>query len=404
MQWEDNANTTNIDAGVAWHTIYQQRYDYSSLLATGHRPLLRGIFATARAGTPTSQGAWHNQECARDQPDKPQTQYVSLSSLRKLHTSRQNGLPLTTFNCQPVTFSDTSESDTSSSDDTEPRRDSQWKSPPAQTPKAVNDKTPTTSCFGHFDRLDIEYTPKLTTKARVVVYHDGPNDAWSWSNTAVLKDAGIASQDFAARCGIDGMEGVVEEGEAEAISQGRAQPAASSTHDADEEELSTEQQIELIKQALNGKLKEEEYAAMDNEASEEVELSEPLKMLTSLQVSDDAERVLQAEDLYFAGRLAATCMILQLDGMDRAAEVLGQWSVDLVGKRYWDEMVVSYGTAPRHENETGDWIAYLLGEVDINLQKFDEGKAKELRDFVGELQEFGIIPARETQAEATGGQ
>jgi hypothetical protein len=308
---------------------------------------------------------------------------------------------------QPVTFSDTSESDTSSSDDTEPRRDSQWKSPPAQTAKTADDETPT-SCFGHFDRLDVEYTPKPTTKARVVVYHDGPIAAWSWSNTAVLRDTGIASQDFAARCGIDGMEGVVEEGGGEAVSQERAELAASSMQDVDadagEEEPPTERQIESLKQELEVKLKEEEYAAM---TTEQVELSAPLNMLTSLQVSDDAERVLLAEDLYFAGRLAATCVILQLDGMDRAAEVLGQWSVDLVGKRYWDKMVVSYGTAPRHENETGDWMAYLLGEVDINLRKFDEGKAKELRDFVGELQEFGIIPTRDaqdTQNEAAGGQ
>lgn len=37
-------------------------------------------------------------------------------------------------------------------------------------------------------------------------------------------------------------------------------------------------------------------------------------------------------------------------------------------------------------------MAYLLGEVNINLRKFDAGKAKELRDFVGELQQFGIVP------------
>ena len=55
-------------------------------------------------------------------------------------------------------------------------------------------------------------------------------------------------------------------------------------------------------------------------------------------------------------------------------------------------------------------MAYLLGEVNINLRKFDDAKAKELRDFVGELQEFGIVPTpevpqeAETPGEALGGQ
>jgi hypothetical protein len=53
-------------------------------------------------------------------------------------------------------------------------------------------------------------------------------------------------------------------------------------------------------------------------------------------------------------------------------------------------------------------MAYLLGEVNINLRKFDDAKAKELRDFVGELQEFGIVPppedSQEIQGEALGGQ
>jgi hypothetical protein len=52
-------------------------------------------------------------------------------------------------------------------------------------------------------------------------------------------------------------------------------------------------------------------------------------------------------------------------------------------------------------------MAYMLGEVNINLRKFDDGKAKELRDFVGELQEFGIVPPHEVsqpmQDEAPGG-
>ena len=52
-------------------------------------------------------------------------------------------------------------------------------------------------------------------------------------------------------------------------------------------------------------------------------------------------------------------------------------------------------------------MAYLLREVNISLRKFDDGKAKELRDFVGELQQVGIVPPplvpREAQDEALGG-
>ena len=48
-------------------------------------------------------------------------------------------------------------------------------------------------------------------------------------------------------------------------------------------------------------------------------------------------------------------------------------------------------------------MAYLLGEVNINLRKFDDAKAKELRDFVGELQEVGIVPTPEVPQETQDG-
>jgi len=231
-------------------------------------------------------------------------------------------------------------------------------------------------------------------KARVVVYHDSPIAAWS--NTSALRNAGVSSLDFAARCKVEGTESSLEDGEAEAASQRYTESAASSMQDADattDEEISTTEQRPAL-----------ESVSMDDE---EVELPEPWNLLSLLRVSDDAERQPLAEDLYFAGRLAATCVILLRDGMLDEAKVLGQWSVDLVGKRNWNKMVESYSTAPRDKNDNGAWMAYLLAEVDINLRKFDEEKAKELRDFVGELQEFGIVPQpvlQETQDETLGGQ
>jgi len=153
----------------------------------------------------------------------------------------------------------------------------------------------------------------------------------------------------------------------------------------DDAASSTEQEAESTRASFG----DEEFTTDD----EGGEYPAPWNLLTSLRVSSDAERQPQAEDLYFAGRLAATCVILLRDGMTDAAKVLGQWSIDLVGRRCWYKMVETHITTPRDEKDDGAWIAYLLGEVDINLPKFDEAKAKELRDFVGELQEFGIVPS-----------
>lgn len=95
---------------------------------------------------------------------------------------------------------------------------------------------------------------------------------------------------------------------------------------------------------------EDEDATMDDY---EVDESSPEYMLMSLRVSEDAERQPLAEDLYFAGRLAATCVILMRDEQLHAAKVLGQWSVDLVGKRHWNKMVDYHSTAPRDDNDNG---------------------------------------------------
>jgi hypothetical protein len=338
VQHGKRCNVTNVNAFVARHRIsVQQRYNLYEF------PLATATIIARQTVIETGGRTWHSQECARDQPATSRAQCVSIFT--SLHVNRGYEALLTRVYQQPVIFSDTEQSDTSSEDGAEPRCDSQWKTPPVQSAKAAN-QMPTT-CFGHFDRLDIEYTPLPKTKARVVVYHDDPNAAW-W-NAAALRDAGISSQDFAARCRLGGAEASLEDGEVRVGSRWHDESAASSMQDADgdtdEEILPTKQRAASSRAPLV-----EEDTAMEYEG---VQLSEPWNLLTSLQVSDDAERVPLAEDLYFAGRLASTCVILLCDGMVDAAKVLGQWSVDLVGKRNWDNMVVSYCTAPRDENDNG---------------------------------------------------
>jgi hypothetical protein len=179
------------------------------------------------------------------------------------------------------------------------------------------------------------------------VYHDGPIAAWS--NASTLKDAGISSRDLAQQCRLGETESLVEDGSTGGVSQRHAESTTSTMQDADaatDEEMSpTEQRAESTRASL-----EEEAFTTDDEGGE---YSAPWNILTSLRISDDAERQPQAEDLYFASRLAATCVILLRDELEDAAKVLGQWSIDLVGRRHWYKMVESYITTPKDENDNG---------------------------------------------------
>lgn len=180
----------------------------------------------------------------------------------------------------------------------------------------------------------------------MVVYHDGPIAAWS--NASALKDAGISSRDFAEQCALGETESSVEDGSAGGTSQRHAESRTSSMQDADaatDEMSTTMQRAESTRTSL-----EEEAFTTDDEGGE---YPAPWNILTSLRVSDDAERQPQAEDLYFASRLAATCVIMLRDELEDAARVLGQWSIDLVGRRLWYKMVESYITTPRDENDNG---------------------------------------------------
>jgi hypothetical protein len=193
--------------------------------------------------------------------------------------------------------------------------------------------------------LDIEYTPKPTAKARVVVYHDDPVAAGS--NASALKEAGISSQDFAEQCALE--ETRVEGGDSAAVSQWYAESTDSAMQDADaatDEEVPPSQQRA---QPTRAPLPEGDF----NTDDEGGVYPAPWNILTSLRVSSDAERQPEAEDPYYAARLAATCVILLRDELEEAAKVLGQWSIDLVGRRLWYKMVEAYITTPRGENENG---------------------------------------------------
>lgn len=178
------------------------------------------------------------------------------------------------------------------------------------------------------------------------MYHDGPVAAWS--NASALKEAGISSRDFAEQCGLGETESSVEDGSTGRLSLRRPGSVSSSMQDADaatdEEKSPTEQRAEATRALL-----EEAFITDD----EEGEYPAPWNILTSLRVLDEAKRQPQAEDPYFAARLAATCVILLRDELEDAARVLGQWSVNLVGRRHWYRMVENYITTPRDDNDNG---------------------------------------------------
>ena len=179
------------------------------------------------------------------------------------------------------------------------------------------------------------------------MYHDGPDAAWS--NISALKDAGISSRDFAARCDIGRTKSSVEDRDAGAAPQRYMELTTSSMQDedaaADEEVARLEQRAISIRAQL-----EDEAFTTDDEGGE---YPSPWNILTSLRVLDEAEPQPQAEDLYFASRLAATCVTLLRDGLEEAAQVLGQWSINLVGRRHWYRTVETYITTPRDENDNG---------------------------------------------------
>jgi hypothetical protein len=129
----------------------------------------------------------------------------------------------------------------------------------------------------------------------------------------------------------------------------RAEPTQATMQDADEATDAKAPQSQQRVQPTRAPLPEDDF----NTDDEGGEYPAPWNILTSLRVSRDAERQPEAEDPYYAARLAATCVILLRDEKEEAAKVLGQWSIDLVGRRLWYRMVEAYITTPRGENENG---------------------------------------------------
>lgn len=288
----------------------------------------------------------------------------------------------------------------------EQRRDSQW----IYSSESSEGEKPT-SCFGHFDRLDLEYTPRPVTRARVIVYHDGPIADWS-SRPPGLSTA-VANQDFAAM--------TTEDGGLDGFARGSSRTKAVSGPDmmqgglmsgglGSRQSPSTDAQRPDSRQSWLGSAQ----AACDREVPSPAQLDgatsllmedadaackeelrpDSLGHLLAIQRSKSATagRLTVTEDPYFAGRLAYTALIMLRDGLMVEARRLAQWSVNLVGNEEWRKMVENHGSAPKHEDDDSFWMAWMLGEVDVNLRKVDVRKADELRHLVSQWTRLGILP------------
>lgn len=157
-------------------------------------------------------------------------------------------------------------------------------------------------------------------------------------------NAAISSRDFAERCVVGGAEG-----------EGEQSTAAGST-DGEREDVTVEEEVVESQRrdgSERGSEEDEDTDMDDNEGQVELS-SSPRSTLMGLRVPrNEMKQILEAQDPYFAGRLAATSVILMRDELMDDAKRLGQWSVALVGKRAWVKMVESYTSAPRDENDNG---------------------------------------------------
>jgi len=209
-----------------------------------------------------------------------------------------------------------------------------------------------TSCVGHFDRLDVEYAPKPTKQARAYVFYD-ENPVASWSGTPLLQqnefsqrwDAMVADRKRASELGL-----LEDSSETEGRRSPRhSHPPTSPPHS-------------------------------------------PMQVLKRLQTSRTAVHRPEYEDLFFAGRLASTSVIMVHDGQPAEAERLGRWSVDLVGKKAWDKMVEMYSPGSRLETDDKNWMSSMLDDVHTWLRPIDDERAAELRTMISRWQDMDILP------------
>lgn len=282
---------------------------------------------------------------------------------------------------------------------------------------------PPSSCFGHFDRLDADYTPKPGSRT-VVLYHD--SDAASSASSierAAAKEARVTKLRQPSSRGVrDGRaaggllnESIEEEKEGGDGVNLRSRDKETSGAVGSVDAARTNAGLHITQNELSPPGDNDEDMAIDpsgvttgehggvrdaqstidyvadGTSSSTTTPPSPGRLLTSLRVSDNAVPRLGARDIYFAGRLASACVILIRDGRISQAGWLGQWSVDMVGKELWDRMVVQHASAPRDVRDDEEWVRYLLGEVAIVLGHIDARRSRELQQMVLGWQAAGIL-------------
>lgn len=249
------------------------------------------------------------------------------------------------------------------------------------------------------------------TRARIIVYHDGP--IADWSSRPPGLSAAVANQDFAAM--------TTDDGGLDGFARGSSRTKGVSGPDmmqgglmsgglGSRQSLSRDAQRPDSRQSWLGSAQAAcdrdvpSLAQLDGATSLSMEVAgaackeelrpDSLRHLPAIQRSKSATagRLTVTEDPYFAGRLAYTALIMLRDGLMIEARRLAQWSVNLVGNEEWRKMVENHGSAPRHENDDGFWMAWMLGEVDVNLRPVDVCKTDELQHLVSQWTQMGILP------------
>lgn len=279
---------------------------------------------------------------------------------------------------------------------------------------------PPSSCLGHFDRLDADYTPKPGSRTVVLYYDSDAASSASSIERAAAKEATITKLRQPSRGVRDGRAagGLLDQ----SIEEEKEGGDGVNLQTRDKERSDAVGSVDAVRTNAGLPITQNELTPpVDNDEDMEIDPSgvtgehggvrdaqstmdygadgtpsttappSPEGWLTSFRVSDNAVPRLGARDIYFAGRLASACVILIRDGRISQAGWLGQWSVDMVGKELWDRMVVQYASAPREEGDDERWVCYLLGEVAIVLRHIDAGRSRELQQMVLGWQAAGIL-------------
>lgn len=263
----------------------------------------------------------------------------------------------------------------------------------------INEEPP--SCVGHFDRLDVEYTSK-PAQARVYVYHDERRVA-TWSGTPLLQQ-NEASQHRDSVAAAMRRSGQLELDDSEMEGRGtpRGGPRIILSAPSDGQDEKAPDRLAPSTTFSSGVEGSRRQLRKRSNPPSPSSPQSPRRVLKKLRVSRTAVHLPESEDPFFAGRLAATSVIMVRDGLLAEAERLGRWSVDLVGKKQWDRMVECYGSSSRLDTDNHNWMASLFDDVHTSLQPIDEEKAAQLQGMTLEWQDMGILPRRSaTPSEAT---